>query len=148
VTTTVPLRLWWPLRCQVADLISDRYSLSNVSVEPLKLQAVLGRERQRIALLVDDDGRFAGSVTLASLSTYWHTMDKEARQEKLEQSKQDGTEQDSAESIDVSAQVSGAKAHIDEVDETVEIDKDNSTEKSDKPDKSKKAAEVVYALAG
>jgi len=42
---------------QVAELISDRYAVSNVSADPLDLQAQLGRERQRIALLVDELSR-------------------------------------------------------------------------------------------
>ena len=78
---------------QVAELISDRYAVSNVSADPLDLQAQLGRERQRIALLVDDDGRFVGSVTLAALLSHWHAMDELSRAEELEQETNDLTEQ-------------------------------------------------------
>jgi len=60
---------------QVADLISDRYSVSSMTDEPLQLQAQLGRERRRIALLLDEDGRFAGSVSLAALLAHWHSQE-------------------------------------------------------------------------
>jgi len=60
---------------QVKDLISDRYSVANQAIELLPLQAQLGRERRRIALLLDDDGQFAGSVSLAALLAYWHAQD-------------------------------------------------------------------------
>lgn len=66
---------------QVKELISDRYSVSDVSAEPLTLQAQLGRERQRIALLVDDEGRFAGSVSLAALLAHWHTQNETGQNE-------------------------------------------------------------------
>ncbi len=60
---------------QVADLISDRFSTAPVSTEPLALQAQLGRERKRIAVLVDEEGQFAGSVSLAALLAHWHARD-------------------------------------------------------------------------
>lgn len=61
---------------QVAELITDRYSIANVSDEPLALQAQLGRERKRIALLLDEKGCFAGSVSLAALLAHWHAQDE------------------------------------------------------------------------
>ncbi len=60
---------------QVATLVTDRYSIAKVTDEPLALQAQLGRERKRIAVLVDDEGRFAGSVSLAALLAHWHAQD-------------------------------------------------------------------------
>lgn len=61
---------------QVKDLISDRYSTAQLSDEPLALQAQLGRERKRIAILLDENGVFAGSVSLAALLAHWHTREE------------------------------------------------------------------------
>jgi len=60
---------------QIKELVTDRYSIAKVSDKPLELQAQLGRERKRIAILVDDEGQFVGSVTLAALLAHWHTQD-------------------------------------------------------------------------
>ena len=117
---------------QVADLISDRYSVSNVSAEPLNLQAQMGRERQRIAVLVDDEGRFTGSVTLAALLAHWHAMDELNRQEKQEQQNQQSTE-----SADSATQNDDT---MEEVKVTPASDKAEAVEESDSTE------EVVHAL--
>jgi len=61
---------------QVKGLLSDRYSIAKRSTEPLALQAQLGRERNRLAILVDEEGQFAGSVSLAALLAHWHGEDE------------------------------------------------------------------------
>ncbi len=57
---------------QVADRVSQRFTVAPATIEPLALQAQLGRERLRIALLVDDDQQFAGSVSMTALVSHWH----------------------------------------------------------------------------
>ena len=94
---------------QVKELISDRYSVSDVSAEPLTLQAQLGRERQRIALLVDDEGRFAGSVSLAALLAHWHTQNETSQNELSESEKT--TSDDSSVQTDAAATEFDQEAH-------------------------------------
>jgi len=60
---------------QVKDLISDRYTTAPISEGVLPLQAQLGRERCRVALLLDENKQFVGSVSLAALLAHWHAQD-------------------------------------------------------------------------
>lgn len=61
---------------QIKELVTDRYAIARVSDKPIDLQAQLGRERKRIAFLVDDDGVFVGSVSLAALLAHRHAQDE------------------------------------------------------------------------
>lgn len=66
---------------QVADRVSQRFTVAPAIIEPLALQAQLGRERLRIALLVDDDQQFAGSVSMTALVSHWHADDEQSHDE-------------------------------------------------------------------
>jgi len=62
---------------QVRDLISERYTTTLISDELLQVQSLLGRERRRIALVLDETGKFMGSVTMAALLAHRHAQEIE-----------------------------------------------------------------------
>ena len=55
---------------RVEDLISDAYIRAEPGVTAGQLESTLGLERRRLAMFVDEDGVFHGSVTLANLISH------------------------------------------------------------------------------
>jgi len=65
---------------RVEDLISDAFVQTDPAVTAGQLESKLGLERRRLAMFVDDEGVFQGSVTLANLIAHAieHGMDSSA----------------------------------------------------------------------